>query len=153
MPVLAARFNPWSLARRRMVRLAAELGQRFDVTPNRPTLPVSALSGGNAQKIVLAKWLQGKPKLILLDEPTQGVDIGARFKVFEAIRDAAAGGAGVLCASSDYEQLAAICDRVLILSRVRIASELTGAELTKESIAEHCYHGTPAVAGDLVEAA
>jgi ribose transport system ATP-binding protein len=152
MPALDTSFNPWALARRRMVRLAGELGRRFDATPNRPALPVSALSGGNAQKILLAKWLQGKPKLILLDEPTQGVDIGARFKVFEAIREAAAGGAGVLCASSDYEQLADICDRVLILSRGRIASELAGAALTKEAIAEHYYHGSDA-ARELVEAA
>jgi ribose transport system ATP-binding protein len=108
-----------------MVLLAAELGRRFEVTPNRPTLPVSALSGGNAQKVVLAKWLQGRPRLILLDEPTQGVDVGARYKVFEAIRDAAADGAGVLCASSDYEQLASICDRVLILARGRVAAELS----------------------------
>ena len=139
MPVLGTRFRPWWLARRRMVRLAAELGRRFDVTPNRPTLPVSALSGGNAQKIVLAKWLQGTPKLILLDEPTQGVDIGARFKVFEAIRAAAAGGAGALCASSDYEQLATLCDRVLILARGQIAAELSRDRLSKEAIAEHCY--------------
>lgn len=152
MPALATRFNPWRLTRRRMVQVAAELGRRFDVTPNRPTLPVSALSGGNAQKIVLAKWLQGKPKLILLDEPTQGVDIGARFKVFKAIRDAAAEGAGVLCASSDYEQLATICDRVLILSRGRVVAELSGAALSKEAIAEHCYHGSDAAAA-LVEAA
>jgi ribose transport system ATP-binding protein len=140
MPLLDTLFSPWRLPRRRMLQVAAELGKRFDVTPNRPALPLSALSGGNAQKIVLAKWLQARPKLILLDEPTQGVDIGARFKVFEAIRAAAAEGAGVLCASSDYEQLAAICDRVLILSRGRIVAELAGAALSKESIAEHCYH-------------
>jgi ribose transport system ATP-binding protein len=146
MPVLDTVFNRWHLPRRRMVRIAAELGRRFEVTPNRPTLPVSALSGGNAQKIVLAKWLQAKPKLILLDEPTQGVDVGARFKVFEAIRQAAAEGAGVLCASSDYEQLASLCDRVLILSRGRIGAELSGAALSKESIAEHCYHASAAAA-------
>ncbi len=139
MPVLGTEFRPLALARRQMVRLAAELGRRFDVTPNRPMLPVSALSGGNAQKVVLAKWLQGKPKLILLDEPTQGVDVGARFKVFEAIREAAVGGAGVLCASSDYDQLAAICDRVLILARGRIVAELSRDDLSKEAIAEHCY--------------
>ena len=151
MPVLATRFHPWWLARRRMVRLAAELGRRFDVTPNRPTLPISALSGGNAQKIVLAKWLQGKPQLILLDEPTQGVDVGARFKVFEAIREAAAGDAGVLCASSDYEQLATLCDRVLILARGRIAAELSRADLSKEAIAEHCYRagGTASTAVEM----
>lgn len=145
MPALGTIFHPLALARRRMALLAAELGRRFEVTPNRPMLPVSALSGGNAQKIVLAKWLQGRPRLILLDEPTQGVDVGARYKVFEAIRDAATDGAGVLCASSDYEQLALICDRVLILARGRVAAELTRDDLSKESIAERCYRaGTAA---------
>lgn len=139
MPVLGTAFRPLALARRRMVELAADLGRRFDVTPNRPLLNVSALSGGNAQKVVLAKWLQGRPRLILLDEPTQGVDVGARFKVFEAIRNAAAEGAGVLCASSDYEQLAELCDRVLILARGRIVATLARAQLSKDSIAEQCY--------------
>ena len=97
------------------------------------------LSGGNQQKVVLAKWLQTKPALILRDEPTQGVDIGARQTVYRAIRRAAEEGAAVLCASSDYEQLATICDRVLIFSRGEILGELAGSAISKEAIAEQCY--------------
>ncbi len=138
MPVLGSGFLPWALARGRMARHAAELGAKFGVTPNRPSLPLSALSGGNAQKVVLAKWLQTAPRLILLDEPTQGVDVGARLQVFDALRQAAAGGSCILCASSDYEQLAILCDRVLIFANGRVVAELAGAALNKQAIAERC---------------
>jgi ribose transport system ATP-binding protein len=132
------------LDRGSMVRAAQELGQRFDVRPLNPLLPMSALSGGNQQKVLLAKWLQHSPRLVLLDEPTQGVDIGARQTVFRHIASAAAAGATVLCASSDYEQLAAICSRVLIFSGGRVLAALTGAEITKEAIAERSLGGAAA---------
>jgi ribose transport system ATP-binding protein len=142
MPVLGTRFSRWLLDRRGMAKIARDLGQRFDVRPPDPSLAMSALSGGNQQKVLLAKWLQQSPRLVLLDEPTQGVDIGARQNVFQHIGDAATAGATVLCASSDYEQLAAICSRVLIFSEGRVVATLTGAEVTKEAIAEHSLGGS-----------
>jgi ribose transport system ATP-binding protein len=87
---------------------------------------------------VMIKWLQTKPRLLLLHEPTQGVDVGARQALFAALHDAARAGTAILCASTDYEELAQICDRVLIFARGRIVHELGGAELSKESIAEYC---------------
>ena len=72
-------------------RAALELGASFDVKPNAPVLPLMALSGGNQQKALLAKWLQTKPRLILLDEPTQGVDVGARQQLFAALDAASLG--------------------------------------------------------------
>jgi ribose transport system ATP-binding protein len=140
MPVLGRLFNRLALNRRRMVAHAARLSAAFDVVPRDPLLRFSQLSGGNQQKVLLAKWMQVVPKLILLDEPTQGVDVGARQRVFEAIRRAAGQGAAILCASSDYEQLATICDRVLIFARGRVVGELTGASVSKEQIALHCYN-------------
>ena len=150
MPVLDRVFNAWRLARKAMVARAEELGLRFEVVPNRPTLPLSALSGGNAQKVVLAKWLQQQPKLVLLDEPTQGVDVGARQTVYRHIAEVAAAGATVLCASSDYEQLELICDRVLIFADGRVAAELHGSEITKAAIAERCYLGAAPEANEAV---
>jgi ribose transport system ATP-binding protein len=138
MPVLGSAFLPWALARRGMARHTGQLGAKFGVTPNRPSLPLSALSGGNAQKVVLAKWLQTPPRLILLDEPTQGVDVGARLQVFAALRQAASAGSCIVCASSDYEQLAMLCDRVLIFADGRVVAELEGAALSKQAIAERC---------------
>jgi ribose transport system ATP-binding protein len=141
MPILASRFRHWMLRRRAMTAEAAEMGHHFEVRPADPTMTMSSLSGGNQQKVVLAKWFQMAPKLILLDEPTQGVDIGARQTVFRHIANAASAGAAVLCASSDYEQLAAICSRVLIFAAGRVIGILDGAEINKEAIAERSLAG------------
>lgn len=141
MPELGRSIPAWFVRRAAMRKLAAGLGEQFGVVPNRPHQPLSSLSGGNAQKVVLAKWLQTQPYVILLDEPTQGVDVGARELVFDAIRSASKGGACVICASSDYEQLSMLCDRVLVFAGGRIVAELEGDAISKETIAEACLNG------------
>ncbi len=140
MLTLPRYFEAGALRRGRMGADARALATEYDVRPPDPTLRYSALSGGNQQKAMLAKWMQTKPRVLLLHEPTQGVDVGAREQIFGMIRDAAAGGMSVICCSSDYEQLAAICDRVLVVGLGRIVRELTGSEVTKERITEQCYH-------------
>jgi len=140
MQTLDGYFTLMRLERRRMVKDSRALGRDFDVRPNEPQMLYSELSGGNQQKALLAKWLQGKPALLLLHEPTQGVDVGARQQIFEMIRDASEAGTAVVCASADYEQLAAICDRVLIFARGRIVQQLVGTQVTKERITEQCYN-------------
>ena len=139
LPALATRFNAWMLRRPALHRAASELGDAFGLVPNRPDFLLSSFSGGNQQKVILAKWLQLRPALVLLDEPTQGVDVGARRTVFRAIRDAADAGACVLCASSDADQLSEICDRVLVLARGRLAVEMTPPGLDKHAIVSACY--------------
>lgn len=139
LPVLGRAAGGWAIRDSALRPGAARLLERFDVRPRDPSLLLGALSGGNQQKVVLAKWFQIEPRLILLDEPTQGVDIGAREQVFGVIRQAAGAGASVLCASSDFEQLEAICDRVLVFNRGRVVAELVGPEITKSVIAERCY--------------
>jgi len=140
LSVLDRYFNGVILDRRRMRRETGTLMREFDVRPNDPSLPYGALSGGNQQKALLAKWFQTEPRLLLLDEPTQGVDVGARQQIYELIRTAAQErGMHVLCASSDYEQLASLCDRVLVFGRGRIWRQLVGAEVTKERIIEQSY--------------
>jgi ribose transport system ATP-binding protein len=138
LPILK-RFNSYLLDWRGIERRAAELNEALDVRPRDPSLPMSALSGGNQQKVLLNKWFQMQPRLVLLDEPTQGVDIGAREQVFGDIRRIAAEGAAVICASSDHEQLAAICDRVLVMGRGRLVATLEGDAISKSAIAEACY--------------
>jgi ribose transport system ATP-binding protein len=134
------RYGPLCLKRRRMRDDAGRLLDDFDVRPSDPQRAYHSLSGGNQQKALLAKWLQTKPRLILLHEPTQGVDIGARQQIFGMLREAADEGMAVICASSDNEQLAQICDRVLVVARGKIVRELRGADITKERIAEQVYN-------------
>jgi len=140
LAVLDAYSSRGVLDRRRMRREAGVLMRRFDVRPDDPSLPYGALSGGNQQKALLAKWFQTGPRLLLLDEPTQGVDVGARQQIYEQLRAATESrGMHVLCASSDYEQLSALCDRVIVFGRGRIWRQLAGAEVTKDRIVEQCY--------------
>jgi ribose transport system ATP-binding protein len=132
-------YRPYRLDRRRYLRDAEKALREYDVRPPEPIMDFQALSGGNQQKVVLAKWLQAAPKVLLVHEPTQGVDVGARLQVFETMTRAAAQGMSVVCASSDYEQLAAICDRVLIFHDGQIMSTLVGDQITKERITQQCY--------------
>ena len=144
MTTLGAHRGSLGLSRGGLRAAAADIGERYAVAPNRPELPLQALSGGNQQKAILGKWLQIEPPVLLLDQPTQGVDVRAREQIFAAVRAAAARGTAVVCASADYEELAGLCDRVLVLARGEVALELSGDELTKERIAEQVLTSTSA---------
>jgi ribose transport system ATP-binding protein len=95
---------------------------------------VKTLSGGNQQKVVLAKWLLADPKVLLLDEPTRGIDVGAKSEVYQLIRDLAGRGAGVLVISSELEELTGLCDRIIVMNRGRITGEFTGGAFDREQI-------------------
>jgi len=112
---------------------------RFDVRPNEPDRLLATLSGGNQQKALMGKWLQTNPAVLLLHEPTQGVDIGSRRQILQIVAEVAAAGAAVLVASAEYDELAHLCHRVLIFRHGRIARELLGDDLTETRIAEQCY--------------
>ena len=98
--------------------------EKLDVRPRLPRTPLSQLSGGNAQKVILARWLRLQPKALLLDEPTQGVDVGAKEAIHLQIQAAADGGAAVVVCSTDNEELARLCSRVLVLHRGKVVNEL-----------------------------
>jgi ribose transport system ATP-binding protein len=144
LPLLGRFFRRFALRHRAEKDYTSGLLERFTVSPRDPDLPVESLSGGNQQKVLLAKWLQLAPRLLLFDEPTQGVDVGAREQIFRILREETARGAAVVCASSDHEQLALICDRVLVLARGRVAHELTGDQITKQEITRRCLTSTAA---------
>jgi ribose transport system ATP-binding protein len=121
--------------RHRAVRAdAAEWAGRLDVQPPLLGRRMEKFSGGNQQKAVLARWLRTDPKVLLLDEPTQGVDVGAKAAIYHEIRRIASDGVGVLVASSDAEELAHLCDRVLVMRSGTIAAELHDEALTEERI-------------------
>jgi len=126
---------------------AVTLGREYQVRPNQPEMNLASLSGGNQQKVLMAKWLQTEPRLLLLDEPTQGVDVGARQNLFAALADAASRGIAIMLASTDYEQLAQICDRVLIFAKGAVVAELAGSAITKANITEQCLRSATLTGG------
>lgn len=99
-----------------------------------PRQPVKTLSGGNQQKVVLAKWLLRNPAMLILDEPTRGVDVGARSEIYRIINQLAATGAGILFISSEIEELIGVCDRMLVMRRGAIAACFERAEFSRERI-------------------
>jgi ribose transport system ATP-binding protein len=107
---------------------------RLDVRPRNSEFPMSDLSGGNQQKVVLARWLRMDPKVLVLDEPTQGVDVGAKSDIHTLVDQAAAQGAAVVVASTDHEELVRLCHRVLVLRRGRIADEIAGSRMDHDLI-------------------
>jgi ABC-type sugar transport system ATPase subunit len=98
-------------------------------------VPVGTLSGGNQQKVVLAKWLATKPGVLMLDEPTRGVDVGAKSEIYRLLFEAAQDGVGVLVSSSENPELLTLCDRIVVLFRGRIAAVLSREEATEARIA------------------
>lgn len=96
--------------------------------------PVMRLSGGNQQKVVLARWLLADARIFLLDEPTRGIDVGAKAEIYELIRGLAARGAAIVLVSSELEEVLRLADRVLVMHRGRIAGELSRAEASEESV-------------------
>jgi ABC-type sugar transport system ATPase subunit len=109
--------------------------RELDIRAHSPQLPVSTLSGGNQQKVVLGKWLATEPSVLMLDEPTRGVDIGAKGEIYRLLLEAAQGGLGVLVSSSEIPELLVLCDRVLVLFRGRIVASLSREEATEARIA------------------
>jgi ribose transport system ATP-binding protein len=113
--------------------------ERFNVVASGTAAPISSLSGGNQQKVLIARWIEMNPKVLLLNEPTQGVDVGARAAIHNLIRSAAAGGTTVIVASSDSRELAELCHRVLGLYRGENRGEVQGDELNTESCMQLAY--------------
>ena len=143
LTVLDRHFLGGRLRKGRLRANAQQLISEFDVRPALPDLDYGSFSGGNQQKALMAKWQQIRPKVLLLHEPTQGVDVGARQQIFDMIRRSTATGA-TICASSDFEQLEAICDRVGIFVRGRLVTFVSGADITKARIADLCHGQTSA---------
>ena len=108
--------------------------ERLDVRPRNSEFAMSDLSGGNQQKVVLARWLRMKPKVLILNEPTQGVDVGAKSDIHKLVDEAAADGTAVIVVSTDHEELVRLCHRVLVLRRGKIADEISGGRMDHDLI-------------------
>ena len=126
LPRVRSRGGRMRIGGRWQAEETAAMISKLDIRPPDPRKAVGKLSGGNAQKVLLGKWLAGKPDVLVLHEPTQAVDVGARQDIITAIRDAAAAGCGVLVASVDAADLAVLCDRVIVFRDGHATAELTG---------------------------
>lgn len=123
---------------------ADKLIRDYNVKTQSAEAVMTALSGGNQQKAILARWLQRDPRLLLLDEPTQGVDVMSRKEIYDTIRATAARGCAVLVSSSDFIELCALCDRVLVLRQGRVALQLRGDQLEPDNLVAATQSSTTA---------
>jgi ribose transport system ATP-binding protein len=119
---------------RREEAIAEAIGRRVGLSPNDPTLAIEALSGGNQQKVVVGRWLDSGRRLLITEDPTAGVDVGAKAEIYHLLYEALASGMGVLVVSTDFEEIAAICHRAIVFSRGLPVAELSGVELSTESL-------------------
>lgn len=118
---------------------AADLKRAYDIKARSLAAPLAVLSGGNQQKTVLARWMHRRPAVVLLDEPTQGVDVGARAEIHRLIKSAAANGAAFVVVSSDVDELAILCDRVIGMVRGVTQGEVTGDGMTPKDLERLAY--------------
>ncbi|GAB3633856.1 sugar ABC transporter ATP-binding protein [Microbacterium shaanxiense] len=125
-------------------RDAEGLIARFGISTQSPATAASRLSGGNQQKVVLAKWMSTEPRVLIVHEPTQAVDVGAKAEIFALLSEASARGVATVIVSVEHEDLAHLCDRVLVLADGVVSAELSGSGLTGGSLAAATLAGTPA---------
>ncbi|WP_156418682.1 sugar ABC transporter ATP-binding protein [Lentibacillus amyloliquefaciens] len=142
LPVIEKLRNKLKLInRKREVEIANEYIKTLDVRPPLPELNAEKFSGGNQQKVVIAKWLSAEPRVIIFDEPTNGIDIGAKSEIHKLIRKLANDGIGVIVISSELPEVLAISDRILIMRKGRISGELGVKEATQEKIMNYSLEG------------
>ncbi len=136
LPRLRSHWSRMLLRRASQRALAREWFRRLGVSPaGAVDWPLERFSGGNQQKVLFAKWLSLKPRLLLLDEPTQGVDARAKLDLHAEILSAAAGGSAVVMSSTDIDELTALCDRIYVLSEGLVIGELTGSDISSVKVA------------------
>jgi len=132
-------YKRFRIRYRIMRHRGAELIEQFGIKASGPDALMSTLSGGNQQKVVLARWVSRQPRLLLLDEPSQGVDVGARAEIWRIVKEVTATGTSVVVVSSDFEELARVVDRAVVLRRGIVAAELTGTDLTADALTRLAY--------------
>jgi ABC-type sugar transport system ATPase subunit len=119
-----------------------ELAATFGIVASSTDASCGTLSGGNQQKVVIAKWMRGSPRVLLMDEPTRGVDVGAKREIYRLLSRAREDGVGILVSSSETEELLLLCDRILVMARGHIVASLDRAQATEANLA-HYSMGTP----------
>lgn len=134
------------LAPSKEAKQAELIGREVALSPNDQTLAIEALSGGNQQKVVIGRWLATGRKLLICEDPTAGVDVGAKAEIYALLNKALADGLGILVVSTDFEEVAAICHRAIVFSQGAIVDELSGPKLSNENLIQAASAGNIAAA-------
>ena len=140
MNILSQHATAGMVNRRALTDLTRASITSLNVKVSGPEGIVGGLSGGNQQKVLLARWLAIKPKVLILDEPTRGVDVGAKSEIYKIIHQLADAGTAVLCISSELAELVGICDRVMVMCEGSMTGEVTGDDITQEKILALATH-------------
>jgi ABC-type sugar transport system ATPase subunit len=135
-----------SIRRRELMRSIRSLGRKLNLkSGDLPTTPIRTLSGGNQQKVILGRWLLREPKLFILDEPTRGVDVGAKQEIYRLLVQMADEGMAILVISSELEELMGLCDRILVLRQGEVCGECDRARFNREALLKAAFgHGEEA---------
>jgi len=127
------------IERDRLSAAAAEAAERLSIKTASVALPAKSLSGGNQQKVVIAKWLMSEPSIFIMDEPTRGIDVAAKHEIYSIIDGIAGDGGGILFISSEIEELLAMCDRILVMSNGEIVANFARDAFDKERILRSAF--------------
>src|SRR5574337_764178 len=125
---------------------ARAIGAIVGLKPNDPSLPIEALSGGNQQKVIVGRWLKVGGRVLIAEDPTAGVDVGAKAEIYRLLDQTLATGLSVIVVSTDFEEVARLCHRALVFSRGTIVAELSGADLTIERLIHAASVAAPSAA-------
>lgn len=131
---------------------ASIIGAELGLSPNDPSLAIEALSGGNQQKVVIGRWLATKRSLLICEDPTAGVDVGAKAEIYALLNRALSEGVGIIVVSTDFEEIATICHRAIVFSQGAIVDELSGTRLTTENLIQSASAGNIAPSKDMTNA-
>lgn len=131
---------------------ASIIGAELGLSPNDPNLAIEALSGGNQQKVVIGRWLATKRTLLICEDPTAGVDVGAKAEIYALLNRALAEGVGIIVVSTDFEEIATICHRAIVFSQGAIVDELSGTRLNTENLIQSASAGNIAQRKDTANA-
>ncbi|HMN87658.1 MAG TPA: ATP-binding cassette domain-containing protein, partial [Bauldia sp.] len=129
-------------SRRKALAKIEPLARKIAIKAPGLDVPVSRLSGGNQQKVVLTRWLACEPMLLILDEPTRGIDIGAKAEIYRLVDELASAGMGIILISSEMPELIGLADRILVMAGGRIRAELSGGDIGEEDILRHAMPQT-----------
>ena len=133
-PVAAGRGLFSYLAPGRESEASRELGAKIGLRPNDPNMPIELLSGGNQQKVVVGRWLHLASKVYIFEDPTAGVDVGAKAEIYRLFDVALSAGAAIIIVSTDFEEVAKVCHRALVFDRGRVVAELGASDLSVENL-------------------